>query len=108
MEPAICIQSLQPDGGGVAFVVALARCCVSRSSFCSTLQLGSWESSKRLAGHLEACSITVVHHEPVAKALCKLVMKQIKPLAGALYPRGVAGKSILDEEVVAFTDAGSD
>lgn len=49
----------------------------------------------------------MLHHEPVAKALCKLVMKHVKPLAGALYPRGVAAKSILDEEVCAHPDASS-
>lgn len=62
-------------------------------------QVGNWEAAKRLAGHLQACGVNPVHHEPAAKALCKLVAKHLAPLARALYPGGAAAPSVLDEAV---------
>lgn len=62
-------------------------------------QAGSWEVSKRLAAHLQHFGIDPMHHQPAAQALCRLVSSRLHPLVKALYPSGVAGPSILDEEV---------
>ena len=66
------------------------------------LQVANWEAAKQLAGHLQSCGIRPAEHESVGRALCKLVSKHVSPLAEALYPRGLAGPSILDEEVSAL------
>ena len=70
------------------------------SSIWSETQAEAWEVSKRLADHLKACGIVPAEHPPVAEALVGLVGARLAPLAKALYPRGVAGPSVLDEEVL--------
>ena len=66
------------------------------------MQVANWEAAKQLAGHLQSCGIRPAEHESVGRALCKLIGKRMCPLAEALYPRGLAGPSVLDEEVSAL------
>ena len=63
------------------------------------VQVGSWETSKKLAAHLEQLGLKPAEHQHIAKALTKSVAKLVSPIADSMYPAGVSGPAVLHEEV---------
>ena len=56
--------------------------------------------------HLEQMGVNPAEHQQIAKALAKSVAKQVSPIAKSMYPAGVSGPSVLDEEVLPSSQSG--